>query len=92
MSRFLDENRERGPGWEGRRPEYFWQEIREPRRQIGTEEFWGPWTAGGPPKEPEILPVYESDYQFLNRLGMLLPWEIEYHQKAKKGQKGEKSQ
>lgn len=75
LARYLEENRRKG--LPGRRPDYFWQEINEARLKIGEEKYWPPWGPTGPPKEPKIIDVMESDFNFLSRLGLLEPWELE---------------
>jgi hypothetical protein len=85
---FIEKNRQR-KGDPGKRPEYFWDEITEPRRKTGTEKYWPSWGPDGPPKKEEIEIIYETDYQFLKRLNLLQGWELDYKppEKAKKGGK-----
>lgn len=61
------------------RPRPFMDEIERehPRRQVGVETWWGPWTASGAPTEPETDAVYEDDATYLHRLGLLAGWELE---------------
>lgn len=66
-------------GWDpGRRPSFFWYEL-EPqhkRRRRGWHTWIGPMRADGGDriiKEPK----FESNYQYLKRLGLLEGWEIE---------------
>jgi len=62
----------------GQRPWPFWEwEMPEPRLKVGTVEHWPPWGKDGPPKKPEIHDVYEEDFDYLKRLGLLEPWEME---------------
>lgn len=68
--------RARAEGTPGRRPEDFINELEEqhPRLRTGQGAFWGPWQ-GGPPREPTKYPIFETDLQYLGRLGLLEPWE-----------------
>lgn len=72
MQRFLEELRQKGPGFEARRPEYFWRELTEPRLVTGKREFYRPW----PDKELHTTDVLETDFQILKRLNLLEPWEL----------------
>lgn len=73
MDRYFREGRHAG-----QRPWPFWEwEMPEPRLKVGTHEYWGPWTKDGPPKEPEILDVFEDDEVYLRRVGLLENWELE---------------
>ena len=73
MARYMAENRARGPGWEGRRPEYFWKELTEPRLPVDMTL-----------RDDELYDVkkvgydgLEADYAFLKRLNLLEDWELE---------------
>jgi hypothetical protein len=61
------------------RPMRFWDELERthPRLQVGVVEWWPPWTAAGPPTKPESEAEFENDQEFLTRLGLLAPWEVE---------------
>lgn len=58
-------------------------EKEHPRRQVGVVEWWGPWTPAGAPTEPESEAEFENDQEFLTRLGLLEPWEVELLKKRK---------
>lgn len=73
MDRFMADIRRKGKSWEGDRPEFFWREIKEPRLKTGTREYYKPW----PDREKHIEDVYETDVEFLARLGLLEAWEKE---------------
>jgi hypothetical protein len=82
MGRFMEDLRRKGLGWEGNRPSCYWREIKEKRRKTGTREYFRPY----PDREKHAAGVYETDYEFLSRLGLLEAWEIA----ACKGIKGGK--
>lgn len=81
---FIERNRQ-NKGEPGKRPEMFWQEITEERRKTGTEKWIGPVRSDGGSREI-TEDVYESDAQYLDRLGLLTGWEKEQFE-AEKGQK-----
>ncbi len=58
-------------------------EKAHPRLQVGIVEWWGPWTASGAPTEPESEAEFENDQEFLTRLGLAEPWELETLRKGK---------
>jgi hypothetical protein len=74
-----DDRQRQALGKPFRRPSIYMDEIERehPRRQVGTETWWGPWTAAGAPTEPETDAVYEDDRDYLKRLGLLAGWELE---------------
>jgi len=74
---FIERNRQRN-GEPGRRPSFFWDEIKAKRRKTRKSEgYFKPWTKDGPDLKEYRDPVYETDYQFLKRLGLLEGWEKE---------------
>lgn len=74
-----DDRQRQALGKPFRRPSIYLDEIERehPRRQVGVETWWGPWTASGAPTEPETDAVYEDDRDYLKRLGLLAGWELE---------------
>lgn len=60
-------------------------EEKHPRRKTGKEGYFKPWTKDGPDLKEYFEPIYETDFQYLKRLGLLEPWEME----AKKGKAAE---
>jgi hypothetical protein len=74
----------------GKRPEFFWSEIEgeNPRQKIGTERWIGPVRSDGGSREITD-DVYETDARFLDRLGLLEPWEKKQFE-AEKGRKRRK--
>lgn len=72
----LAENRAAGRA--GKRPFPFWDEIEaeKPRRKIGVETWIGPIRPDGGDRTIKE-DIYEDDDQYLARLGLLEPWEIE---------------
>jgi hypothetical protein len=70
MERYLEENRKRA--WVGRRPDFFWRDLTEPRLKTGTREYYKPY----PDTKKYIADVFETDFEFLKRLNLLEPWEI----------------
>jgi hypothetical protein len=77
MDRYLADMRRRG--WAGHRPDHFWSDLKEPRLKTGTREYYKTW----PDREKYIADVFETDYEFLKRLGLLEPWELESKKVAK---------
>ena len=78
LDRWMAALRTRGAGWAGKRPAAFFDELEvagHTRRKTGTGRYWGPWTKDGPPTEETEYDLIENDWQFLNRLGLLEPWE-----------------
>jgi hypothetical protein len=65
-------------GRPGKRPDDYMHELAETRPRLITREteYYGPWH-NGPPKKPTMCPVYETDYEYLKRLGLLVAWELE---------------
>jgi len=57
-------------------------EKRKPRKKIGIEKWLGV-QKGPKPRKWEIENVYEDNEQYLARLGLLEPWEIEILSKRK---------
>lgn len=60
----------------GTRPDFFWADLERAghtRQQTGTSTYPDTW----PRKAWLTAPVFESDWQFLARLGLLEPWERE---------------
>jgi hypothetical protein len=76
LARDMAANKARGRA--GRRPEAYFEELeaKHPRKKIGSEKWLGP-QKGPEPRKWHNDPVYESDSQFLDRLGLLEPWEKE---------------
>ncbi len=64
------------------RPYPFMDEIERehPRRRIGTETWVGPCRPDGGDRT-ETDAVYETDRDYLYRLGLLSDWELEHYQK-----------
>jgi hypothetical protein len=84
MSRFLSDLCRKGPAWAGDRPDFFWREIKEKRRKTGIREYFNTWFD----REKHYADVYESDVEFLARLGLLENWEkIDAHVGKKGGKK-----
>lgn len=77
LSRYLEDMRLKGPGWEGRRPRFYFDEmeVKKPRRKTGTHKWIGPCRIDGGDRTI-IDDVYETDFQYLKRLGLLEPWEL----------------
>jgi len=77
MARYLEEMRLKSD-FSGRRPSFYFDELEEkrPRRKTGTEKWWGPQQSDGQSHEMTD-DVYESDYRYLKRLGLLEKWELE---------------
>jgi hypothetical protein len=75
MDRYFRDRRHAGQRpW----PVFEWDlEPEYPRLKVGTKEWWGPWENGGMPKKPNISDVMETDEDYLARLGLLEPWEVE---------------
>lgn len=71
MKRYMAELRAKGPSWAGNRPEYFWREINIPRLKTGVQKYYNPW----PDREEHYRDIFESDREFLGRLGLLEAWE-----------------
>jgi hypothetical protein len=55
------------------------QELEEkfPRLVVERTEYFPPWGPEGPPKEPEVEEILETDAEYLARLGKLEKWEVE---------------
>jgi hypothetical protein len=78
LSRYLVDMRQKGPGWAGKRPLFYFFELemKKPRRKTGTKQWIGPVRSDG--KDRTIIDdVFETDFQYLKRLGLLEPWEVE---------------
>jgi len=75
----------------GRRPNQFWDELEPetPRRKIGTEKWMGPVRSDGGSREI-TEDKFESDAQYLDRLGLLEPWEKEQFEAEKGRKRGKK--
>ena len=74
MARYLEENRAKGPGWEGIRPWAFWElEDREPRRKTTPKEFSSQrvWD-----HQRRVHDWVETDIAYLRCLNLLAPWEL----------------
>lgn len=56
----------------------FWEEIERenPRRQTGVARWIGPCRPDGGDRT-EVDPIFETDAQYLHRLNLLAPWELE---------------
>lgn len=86
LAAYIERNRERR-GEPGKRPFLFWLEIDEPRRVIGKMPYFKPCGKDGPDMTQYFQDVFESDFDFLKRLGLLLGWEkeakrpIQYYEK-----------
>jgi hypothetical protein len=78
MSRYLEDIRIKGPGWAGKRPSFYLDELeaKERRRKTGTHEWIGQARSDGV-NRTIIDDVFETDLQYLKRLGLLEPWEME---------------
>jgi hypothetical protein len=76
MARYMAENRAKGPGWEGIRPDMFWEELEEPRRKTAPGEFSSQkvWD-----HQRRVHDWVETDLAYLRRLGLLEPWELAAH-------------
>ena len=70
----------------GRRPSFFWDEIKEARRKTGNEGYFKPMSKDGQDTTEYFEDIYETDYQFLKRLNLLEGWEKEIM--PAKGNKG----
>ena len=79
MQRYFDEAKRRGPGWASRRPSFYFNELeaKHPRRITGKNEWIGPMRPDGGDRTI-IDDVYESNFQYLKRLGLLEAWELEH--------------
>ncbi|MCX5839411.1 MAG: hypothetical protein NTW71_12995 [Deltaproteobacteria bacterium] len=73
LQRYSEENRRKGPGWEGRRPDFFWKELTEPRLHVDLTL-----------RDDELYDTMkvrhdglEADFAYLKRLNLLEPWEKE---------------
>jgi len=71
LERCLQEAKEKGDP--GHRPAYFWDHTKEPRLIEGSHKWYSP--APGGFKEV-ISPIWETDFAYLKRLGLLDPWEL----------------
>jgi hypothetical protein len=76
MATYLEQNRERNRPFQ--RPRQYWGELaqKSPRLKIGTHEWWGAKYSPEPP-QLNISDIYESNYEYLKRLGLLEAWEME---------------
>lgn len=75
MARYSAECRQKGPGWAGERPWPFWKwEDREPRRPTPPREFSSQkvWD-----RQRRMYDWVETDWEYLRRLGLLEPWELD---------------
>jgi hypothetical protein len=73
---YIEKNRIRG-GDPGRRPQVFWDELKEKRRKTGVDTWIGPVRIDGGDRTIRQS-RYETDYQVLKRLGLLRGWEKEW--------------
>lgn len=70
MAAYLEKNKEKK--LKGDRPWPFWEwEAPEPRRKIGKRSYYTPY----PDQKEYYADVYEDDFDYLKRLGLLEPWE-----------------
>lgn len=76
MARYLEEKRLKGDR-DGKRPFFYFAELelKKPRRKTGTEKWIGPVRSDGGDRTI-IDDVFESDFRYLKRLGLLEPWEV----------------
>lgn len=74
MAAYLEQNREKNRPFQ--RPDIFFGELEEkhPRRKTGTHKWIGPVRSDGGDRT-RIDDVFETDYQYLKRLGLLEPWK-----------------
>lgn len=94
LSRYMEEMKLTGPDGAGRRPSFYFDELelKKPRRKTGKEKWIGPCRKDGG-DQTIIDDVFETDFQYLKRLGLLEPWEVAAEPvktKAQKLKKGEK--
>ncbi len=71
---YIEKNRLR-KGEPGKRPEFFWEELKATRKKIGKLGYFKPWTSTGPDLKEYFEIIYEEDYDFLKRLNLLEGWE-----------------
>jgi hypothetical protein len=85
MKLYLEDLKKRGSGWEGKRPQFYFDELEEKktRRKIGVEKSIGPVRSDGGDRTV-IDDRFESDFRYLKRLGLLEPWEVELEKGGKK--------
>lgn len=76
IAAYLEQNREKNRPFQ--RPDIFFGELEEkhPRRKTGTIKWIGPVRSDGGDRT-RIDDIFETDYQYLKRLGLLEPWEKE---------------
>jgi len=87
MARYLSDLRVKGPGFAGKRPSFYFDELeqKKPRRKTGKETWVGPCLSDGGDREITD-DVFETDFQYLKRLKLLEPRELEtIKPKIKKG-------
>lgn len=76
MREYLDTMRKKGQPFQ--RPQEYFDELeaKHPRRRTGWDEWYEPQTAAGPGKLRKD-PVFETNEEYLRRLGLLESWEID---------------
>ncbi len=89
MARYLADLKRKGPPWAGRRPSFFFDELESmhPRRKVGVTRWIGPIRLDGGDRECSE-PKYESDLQYLARLGLLEEWEWAALEASKRTRRG----
>jgi hypothetical protein len=87
MTRYLDEMEQR-KDFSGKRPSFYFYEMekKKPRRKTGTHKWIGPVRSDGGDRTI-IDDVFETDFQYLKRLGLLEPWELAAEPVKTKSQK-----
>ena len=78
MKLYLEDLKKKGAGWESMRPRFYFNELEEkrPRRKTGKKKWIGPVRSDDGDRTI-IDDKFETDFQYLKRLGLLEPWELE---------------
>jgi len=77
MRTYMEQKREKNEPF--KRPKAYLAELerKHPRKVTGQRESWTHWDNNGAPKSPTIEFIYETDEEYLTRLGLLESWEVE---------------
>lgn len=59
-------------------------EAQHPRKQTGKESYTRFWREGPEGQKVFTEPVFETDQEYLTRLGLLEPWEIDHNRRKGK--------
>jgi len=76
MRTYMEQKREKNEPF--KRPKAYLAELerKHPRKVTGQRESWTHWDNNGAPKSPTIEFIYETDEEYLTRLGLLESWEV----------------